>query len=413
MGRTSRVDASVASSSRDRRRDRSARFMRVLSTHPRYRHTRSRSRDHYYRRDDNYCRSRYRSRSRSPSTFSSRSDPYSEFGRYRFRESDRESDQDYPRIDPHLESGQNFQEASDGETGPKDGMADTQRAEGQGKSPDFMGFSPVQNAENGNELDPAFLEALGANPLVPPPLGPALHPSIVERWGHHLTHGLQRDTFKKLGDDYLCPSNLPQLNPPVINPEVDYVLSERHRTIDKGYVNLQRQCATAIAALGVGLSKVIGQGSDAARILGPSYQALLDAARANTALFYNISCIRRRLLFNVCDGSLERLCKDVGPSMLLFGDDLSKRAEHMSGVQVKGQGFFKKDPPAPPRPKTTAKPMKNSSGNGKSQAAHRRGGQAQKLAPSRRSDPKKSNRRNPPTKRQSQSRDPVAAKPTA
>uniref|UniRef100_A0A146M7A5 Uncharacterized protein n=1 Tax=Lygus hesperus TaxID=30085 RepID=A0A146M7A5_LYGHE len=168
------------------------------------------------------------------------------------------------------------------------------------ESDDFAGFSsPAGNAgpshgvqgvgecpvNHDEGLDPDLLSALGENPQAPPPPAPALHASIVDSWQHHITHGLPQDAFLALRESYVIPSNLPMIRPPKLNPEIAASVSNSHKTIDTGYVALQRQCSTAITALGMGLSKVMEQGGEAAATLGPSYRHMFDAGRAMTALF--------------------------------------------------------------------------------------------------------------------------------
>ncbi|KAF6210611.1 hypothetical protein GE061_013718 [Apolygus lucorum] len=74
-------------------------------------------------------------------------------------------------------------------------------------SPEFAGFSPpaegvtpaieAENLHSDKDLAPDLLQALGENPLVSVSPAPALHSSIVNRWEHHIQHGISLESFNK------------------------------------------------------------------------------------------------------------------------------------------------------------------------------------------------------------------------
>ncbi|KAF6202832.1 hypothetical protein GE061_003237 [Apolygus lucorum] len=264
-----------------------------------------------------------------------------------------------------------------------------------GLSDDFAGFPPpAESACQGGPvagsmnpdvgLDPTLLQALGVNPQITPPPAPPLHSSIAARWTHHLMNGLPSDTFSALREKYVVPSNLPQLNPPRLNPEIGVSVNSTHRTVDACYMGLQAQCATAITALGLGLTKLVEQGGDVSAIVGPSYEHICDAGRAMTALFYDINRIRRRLIQNVCSTVLTEISKNVPPSDLLFGDNLASRFSAHSGLATTVKGLvplnrFPVNPSRQQQPQTSVSLQNRGPGNGRGRAALR-GGQAQSKA---------------------------------
>uniref|UniRef100_A0A146LUH5 Uncharacterized protein n=1 Tax=Lygus hesperus TaxID=30085 RepID=A0A146LUH5_LYGHE len=154
------------------------------------------------------------------------------------------------------------------------------------------------------------------------------------------------------------------------------------------YLKLQRQCATAISALGLGLSAVVNQGGEAAVALGPSYQHLCDAGRAMSALFFDITRTRRRHIHHVCSQTLEKITKDVLPTSWLFGDNLAARYKEHLGMRSSAKGLvsFRKPPPRSQHPlgsvsmqPSTSSSNQRQSGNLKGQGAQR-GGLAQQSA---------------------------------
>ncbi|KAF6197530.1 hypothetical protein GE061_008494, partial [Apolygus lucorum] len=257
-------------------------------------------------------------------------------------------------------------------------------------SPEFAGFSPpaegvtpaieAENLHSDKDLAPDLLQALGENPLVSVSPAPALHSSIVNRWEHHIQHGISLESFNKLKEIYVVPSNLQLLGPPQLNPEISASIGSAQKAIDTQYVTLQRQCAIAVTALGMGLSKIIDQGTEVASALGPSYQHLCDAGRAMTALFFDINRTRRRLIQNVCSSALTTISRDVPSTHLLFGNDLGARFSAHKGMESNGKGLvapIKETAPSRfPRsqqPQRHVSLQRKNSGNGRGRAAQRGG----------------------------------------
>ncbi|KAF6204807.1 hypothetical protein GE061_018969 [Apolygus lucorum] len=361
--------------------------------------------------ESNFQRSRHRSRSPLHRDRSWRrrrvTEPSPERGRYHSSDDeDSESSRSYA-ADDYLDEfehsnlrtqqpGTSTQTQSLGDVMPSATVTRTQssgngaserKAPDMADSPDFAGFSMPgtdevsRNFDSG--IDPGLLKALGENPLVPPPPAPALHESVADRWKHHLLHGLPADVFTSIKETYPVPANLQLLSPPKLNPEIVASVGSTQKSVDAQYVSLQKQCSTAIAALGMGLTKIIEQGGEATAIMQPSYQNLCDAGRAMTALFFDISRTRRRIIQNCCTNTLTTISRDVPPSEWLFGDELGSRFRARLGLEssCKGLVSLKKPPPNPPKkpqPQRQVSLQTRGSGNGRGRAA--RGGQTHSKA---------------------------------
>nr|CAI5854759.1 unnamed protein product [Callosobruchus analis] len=150
-----------------------------------------------------------------------------------------------------------------------------------------------------------------------------LHVALVTRWEHILTTGLEVSEKTQLFEKYGLPSNCEALTPPVVNPEINAILSSLHKKRDENYLILQAQLNKGIVALGKGLETVLAEAdtSNKENLL----THLGDAGRILCDLSFLISKTRRFLI----EPSLSKNAKDMAnknaPLGLLFGDNLQEK----------------------------------------------------------------------------------------
>ncbi|CAH1106621.1 unnamed protein product [Psylliodes chrysocephalus] len=79
---------------------------------------------------------------------------------------------------------------------------------------------------NDIDLSEEVLSILGSNPEEAKNQSVSLHDALIPRWRNNVVHGLPRDEATALLHKYLVPSNLPNLTPPSLNPEIVAILGK-------------------------------------------------------------------------------------------------------------------------------------------------------------------------------------------
>lgn len=80
---------------------------------------------------------------------------------------------------------------------------------------------------NDEELPEEVLEILGDNPEKTPDTRFSLHAELVPRWRRNLLNGMQKDEANILFNKYEIPSNLSDLTPPKLNPEITTIMRKK------------------------------------------------------------------------------------------------------------------------------------------------------------------------------------------
>ncbi|BES92211.1 Hypothetical protein NTJ_05019 [Nesidiocoris tenuis] len=202
-----------------------------------------------------------------------------------------------------------------------------------------------------------ILALLGEVPE-PDPLSPfSLHPALVPRWRHVLSHGTSTTEFKELLDKYDLPNNLDLLSPPVLNPELKSVITLSTLNIDKILINRQTILGKSLSALGKGINALLsdkactGLPSD---VRQPLLSSLFDSGKMLTSLFHKISCSRKAGISMHLNESVRDLTKDSPVSTSLF-PDLTELIKTAKNIETAGKEL-KDTRPQPPknRRQTTA-----------------------------------------------------------
>nr|CAI5857874.1 unnamed protein product [Callosobruchus analis] len=219
-----------------------------------------------------------------------------------------------------------------------------------------------------------YLNCLGEDPKTKQPTGSTLHVALVRRWEHILTTGLEK---------YGLPSNCEALTPPVVNPEINAILSSLHKKRDENYLILQAQLNKGIVALGKGLETVLAEAdtSNKENLL----THLGDAGRILCDLSFLISKTRRFLI----EPSLSKTAKDMAnknaPLGLLFGDNLQEKVNEAKMLE-KTSLALKPNKPSVSSKSCAMQPL---------QRAHQRDVEGRRRPTTSRYEPYQLNRRRP------------------
>ncbi|KAJ8916132.1 hypothetical protein NQ315_004499 [Exocentrus adspersus] len=146
-----------------------------------------------------------------------------------------------------------------------------------------------------------YLETLlGTNPSNENTEGPEIAADLALHWESYLSTGLDRDSRKKLMDQWKIPSNCKYLKAPALNQEVQALLSSVDLKKDNFQQNIQDIVGKGITAESFALTKLLSQRET---IDATITQALVDSGKLLTDIFHTISTHRKYQLlkyFNEC-----------------------------------------------------------------------------------------------------------------
>ncbi|KAJ8915869.1 hypothetical protein NQ315_015480 [Exocentrus adspersus] len=148
-----------------------------------------------------------------------------------------------------------------------------------------------------------YLETrLGANSSNENTEGPEIAPAL--HWELYLSTGLDRDSRKKLMDQWKIPSNCKYLKAPVLNQEVQVLLSSVNFKKDNFQQNIQEIIGKAITAESSALTKLLSQKET---IDSTITQVLVDSRKLLIDIFHTISTHRKYQLLKYFNESVQKI----------------------------------------------------------------------------------------------------------
>lgn len=109
---------------------------------------------------------------------------------------------------------------------------------------------PDEGAALGSHIDSELVGLLGEDPDKVNQYQFDLLSEVKTRWEFYLANGVKEETLKVCLDSHPCPTNLPTLNPPLLNPEIAAVLSADRLKGDKIHMSFQQDILHSLSAIG-------------------------------------------------------------------------------------------------------------------------------------------------------------------
>ncbi|KAF6204853.1 hypothetical protein GE061_019016 [Apolygus lucorum] len=182
-----------------------------------------------------------------------------------------------------------------------------------------------------------------------------LHDQVVPRWRHTILNGSPREEVQGLSSKHSPPSNLLELIPPPINPEVKINLPKQILIKDNAQTDLQALIATSLSALGANFNILLDPLTD---IPNETRKFLLansvDSAKLSTHLFHKISINRRNAIFPLLHKNVREQCDKTPPNNFLFGSDLSEKIKSAKMLEAAGKDLRPPQTSNFPKPKVSS-----------------------------------------------------------
>ncbi|KAF6210509.1 hypothetical protein GE061_013615 [Apolygus lucorum] len=201
-----------------------------------------------------------------------------------------------------------------------------------------------------------ILDLLGKDPEAGNPNRDfVLHDQVVPRWRHTILNGSPREEVQGLSSKHSPPSNLLELIPPPINPEVKVNLPKQILIKDNAQTDLQALIATSLSALGANFNILLDPLTD---IPNETRKFLLansvDSAKLSTHLFHKISINRRNAIFPLLHKNVREQCDKTPPNNFLFGSDLSEKIKSAKMLEAAGKDLRPPQTSNFPKPKVSS-----------------------------------------------------------
>ncbi|KAJ0169655.1 hypothetical protein K1T71_014840 [Dendrolimus kikuchii] len=237
-----------------------------------------------------------------------------------------------------------------------------QREESRSRSPlrlDDSSDTPPINIEDEGDIentDPValFREALGEEYEEKTSFDSPLQTDITKRWNHILTHGLSQEEKDSILKKYKIPENCLNLEAPVINVEVNAVLTESSKQKDKLLESNQHQLGVATSIVGQIMTNLI-KNEDIDKV--KTVAKLTDASKLLNDLHYHNTKTRRILISPLLDKNFLTLIEKQNRDKYLFGTSLAEIIKNSQELKKNTQ-HIKKPLPRPTSTKTIANNIK-------------------------------------------------------
>lgn len=193
---------------------------------------------------------------------------------------------------------------------------------------------------NDEEIPEDFLEILGKNPEKEVDTGFALHAELVPRWRDNLLNGMQKDEAVALLNQYDLPSNLPNLAPPKLNPEIATLIKRNNlvKIRDASQSEVQNQLGKGISALGKGITAILNSKEP---LTGDLKKDLLkdfcDSGKILSNLFHRISVSRKNCILPLLNENIKDSVDKCPPTEFLFGSDLTEKIKSLKNLENVGK----------------------------------------------------------------------------
>lgn len=185
--------------------------------------------------------------------------------------------------------------------------------------------SEVLIINNDEVLPEDVIKILGDDPGKAKANDFVLHDALAVRWRHTITNGLSKEELAGLLDKYKQPTNLLELTPPKLNPEILTILNKQNSLRDGSYVEIQNQLGKGLSALGKGINKMLNNADCSSKTRSEMLEYLYDSSKIFTNLFHRVSVIRKNLITPLLNNNIREQVGKSPPSDFLFGSDLAEK----------------------------------------------------------------------------------------
>lgn len=171
--------------------------------------------------------------------------------------------------------------------------------------------------------------------------GPALAADLATRWESYLSSGIDKESRKKLIEQYNVPTNCKYLKAPTLNPEVEALMSPADIKKDKFLTNLQEILGKGITAGGEALTKILAHRDT---VDATATQALVDSGKLLTDIFQTLSTHRKYQTYKYFNVSVQKIATQQNVDASLFGIDFADKCKSAKSIVATAKELQKPGP---------------------------------------------------------------------
>nr|CAI5822774.1 unnamed protein product [Callosobruchus analis] len=187
-----------------------------------------------------------------------------------------------------------------------------------------------------NEVSENILEGiLEEDILGTEDFAPNISEALAKRWTQIIINGLDKERDREVLGRYKIPANCKGLLPPLVNPEIESILSQTQIARDKYYREIQAYVGKGLANLGKTVSTIQGDAPDIPKSIRDTILSqLCDCGNILSNLFHTVSNSRRALILpQIKKGVREIIEKSLASEQLLFGQDLNDKIKDAKALE--------------------------------------------------------------------------------
>lgn len=193
------------------------------------------------------------------------------------------------------------------------------------------------------QLSSELLQALGEEYEENKKYEGEINKDICKRWDFILTRGLSKTEREDIIKRNSLPENCQLLDAPILNEEVEAVISESGRNRDKGIAHQQKEMGTALAIIGKIMTKILTDNDiDKLEVL----KSLSESTKLLSDLHYQQTKIRRTLVSPQLDKKFLGMMENTNRNRFLYGENLGEKIKTNKQIQ-QSSNSIKKTVPKP------------------------------------------------------------------
>ncbi|VEN36276.1 unnamed protein product [Callosobruchus maculatus] len=205
--------------------------------------------------------------------------------------------------------------------------SDTETSHSDATSSSSQPSSDVEESK----MDTNIAGILGDDPTLPKNTGPDISEELAVRWNSYLSQGVDKETWKKLLESSPIPGNCTMLQGPMLNCEVQAMLSPVELKKDSFLHDLQGNLGKGIGILGTIITDMMAKKSKDET--PPHLTKLVEAGQLLCSVHYEVSRHRRLNSNRHFNSKIQKIASSQKIDTLLFGEDFGENSKMVKALE--------------------------------------------------------------------------------
>ncbi|VEN53039.1 unnamed protein product [Callosobruchus maculatus] len=194
--------------------------------------------------------------------------------------------------------------------------------------------SEQENGSSSNDDENRDIMILGDDPSCEKTYGPEIYGSLASRWNNYLQNGIEKELKSKLFDNQQIPNNCLFLEAPILNPEVQAMISTKDAKKDAFVMELQNQLGKGISALGTVISKTLESNETNSENPDPKLASLVEAGKMLCTVHHAMTNHRKFQMYPNFNNKILKIAASQSRDNMLFGEDFAEKCKSAKNLEL-------------------------------------------------------------------------------